>query len=144
MEGYQLGGERVRMGGKVQRLRSIIGRYQIGDVKKSIGNGEAKELTCMTHGHELRGRGLAIAGEKGGYWAEGAKGKNWDSYNSIINKMYFLKSRIFILLLERRVRVLIEGMNLYLETHLHRELPGNISSWLQWNQMESYSKYLQH
>ena len=63
MEGYQLGGERVRMGGKVQRLRSIIGRYQIGDVKKSIGNGEAKELTCMTHGHELRGRGLAIAGE---------------------------------------------------------------------------------
>ena len=24
-----------------------------GDVKNSIGNGEAKELTCMTHGHEL-------------------------------------------------------------------------------------------
>ena len=25
-----------------------------GEVKNSIGNGEAKELICMTHGHELR------------------------------------------------------------------------------------------
>ena len=25
-----------------------------GDVKNSIGNGEAKELICMTHGNELR------------------------------------------------------------------------------------------
>ena len=24
-----------------------------GEVKNSIGNGEAKELACMTHGHEL-------------------------------------------------------------------------------------------
>ena len=24
-----------------------------GDVKKSIGNVEAKELTCMTHGYEV-------------------------------------------------------------------------------------------
>ena len=24
------------------------------EVKNSIGNGEAEELTCMTHGHELR------------------------------------------------------------------------------------------
>ena len=26
-----------------------------GEVKNSTGNGEAKELTCTTHGHELRG-----------------------------------------------------------------------------------------
>ena len=26
-----------------------------GKVKNSIGNGEAKELICMTHGHELSG-----------------------------------------------------------------------------------------
>ena len=26
-----------------------------GEVKNSIGNGEAKELICVTHGHELRG-----------------------------------------------------------------------------------------
>ena len=26
-----------------------------GEVKNSIGNGEAKELICMTHGHELSG-----------------------------------------------------------------------------------------
>ena len=27
----------------------------MGMVKNSIGNGEAKELICMTHGHDLRG-----------------------------------------------------------------------------------------
>ena len=49
---------------KVQRIRSIIGRHKIdrgrlrqGKVKNSIGNGEAKELICTTHGHELRWRG---------------------------------------------------------------------------------------
>ena len=26
-----------------------------GEVNNSIGNGEAKELTCTTHGHELSG-----------------------------------------------------------------------------------------
>ena len=30
-----------------------------GEVKNSIGNGEAKELTFMVHGHELRGQGNA-------------------------------------------------------------------------------------
>ena len=37
-----------------------------GAVKKHIGNGEAKELICMTHGHELReGRrnGMLVGGE---------------------------------------------------------------------------------
>ena len=28
-----------------------------GEVKNSIGNGEAKELICMTHGRGLRGQG---------------------------------------------------------------------------------------
>ena len=42
------------MGEKVQGRRSIIGRYKTdGEVKNSIRNGEAKELTYMTHGHEL-------------------------------------------------------------------------------------------
>ena len=36
LEGYQLGGERERMGEKVQGLKSIICRY-------NIGNGVAKE-----------------------------------------------------------------------------------------------------
>ena len=36
------------------------------DVKNNIGNGEAKELTCTTHGHELRGeRSLEWRGEPG-------------------------------------------------------------------------------
>ena len=34
-----------------------------GEVKNSIGNGVAKELICMTHGHELREE---IAGRNGG------------------------------------------------------------------------------
>ena len=37
-----------------------------------MGNGEAKELTCTTHGHELR---WGIVGKKGGYWWRGAKGE---------------------------------------------------------------------
>ena len=50
-------GERVgRDQEKVQRISSINGRQKRqGEIKNSIGNGEAKELICMTHGHELRG-----------------------------------------------------------------------------------------
>ena len=60
------------MGEKVQGIRSINGRYKIGKVKNSIGNGKAKELTCMTYGHELRGRGMLVEG-----WCmvEGIKGE---------------------------------------------------------------------
>ena len=49
------GGGRGKMRGKVQEERSINGRYKIDEEgKNSIGNGEAKGLICMTHGHELR------------------------------------------------------------------------------------------
>ena len=43
------------MGGKDTRNKSVNSRYKIrqGEVN-SIGNGEAKEHICMTHGHELR------------------------------------------------------------------------------------------
>ena len=49
MEGYQLRGGRETMWGKVQVLRSVIGRggnwYKIdGEVKNSIRNGKAKKL----------------------------------------------------------------------------------------------------
>ena len=50
-----------------------------------MGNGEAKELICTTHGHELRGECWC------GGWcrAERNKGeKKWDNCNSIINKLY--------------------------------------------------------
>ena len=44
-----------------------IVKYKVGKnrqwvVKNSVGSGEAKELLCMTHGHELR--------EGGDYWRE--------------------------------------------------------------------------
>ena len=41
------------MGGKVQGIRSINGRYNIDREVNCIANGEAKELICMTPGYEL-------------------------------------------------------------------------------------------
>ena len=75
------------MGEKVWGIRSIIGRYKIDRGRLSIGNGEAKELKCMSHGHELR------SGNAGGKWGaewKQAKGrKKWDNCNTTINKIYF-------------------------------------------------------
>ena len=70
------------MGGKVQRISIINGRYKIdGVVKNSIGNVEAKKCICTTLGHALKG------GNSGGRgW--GIKGGKWDNCNSIINKIY--------------------------------------------------------
>ena len=42
-------------------------------LRASTGNGEAKELTCMAHGHELKGRGGQREWE---CWVEGDKGGN--------------------------------------------------------------------
>ena len=42
-----------------------------GEVKNSVGNVEAKELVCMTHGHELKG---GHAGERGSTEWRGIKG----------------------------------------------------------------------
>ena len=55
MEGYQQGSGKGREGGKVQRISSINGRWKIDRerFKNNIGNVEAKELTSMTHEHEL-------------------------------------------------------------------------------------------
>ena len=77
------------MGEKVQGIRSINGRYKNrqGYVKNSIGNGDAQEVICMTHGHELRWGEL-----QEGRWVPGGGGereKTWDNCNSIINKIYF-------------------------------------------------------
>ena len=60
MEGYQQGrrggGGGRRAGGKVTGTKKPKWQVQSRqeEVKNSIGNGEAKELICMTHGHELR------------------------------------------------------------------------------------------
>ena len=76
-----------RIGKKVQGIKRIIGRHKIdrGEVKNSIGNGEAKELICRTPGHALRYRG-ENAGARGGYRAErNTEEKRMDNCNSIIN-----------------------------------------------------------
>ena len=57
-----------------------------GEVKNSMGNGEAKELICTTHGHEVR---WGNAGGLGGAGQRRVKErKNWDNCNSIINKIW--------------------------------------------------------
>ena len=55
---------------------------------RTVGNGEAKELICMTHGHELR---EGFAGRNGGIRWKGVKEENWDSCNSIINIIFLKK-----------------------------------------------------
>ena len=66
-EGYQWGG--VENGGKGTGNKKHKCKVQNrqGEVKNSMGNGEAKVLICMTHGHELRGGML----EEGGVQGEG-------------------------------------------------------------------------
>ena len=72
MEGYQQEGGGGSIGEKVQGLRSTDLQVQNrqGEVKHSIGNGVAKKLIHMTHGHEqwcgdcLRQWGGAGAGQR--------------------------------------------------------------------------------
>ena len=74
MEGYWWGGGKKRIEKRVQGLRNIIGKVQNrqGEVTNSTGNGEAKELTCMTHGHELSG-GRGYYWREWGVWVKGGK-----------------------------------------------------------------------
>ena len=56
MEDYQWGEVAGRIGEKGTGYKKH--KWQVenkqGEVKNSIGNGEAKELICTTHGYELR------------------------------------------------------------------------------------------
>ena len=81
ISGEQKGAERggKGMGNKKHKWRA---QNKQGEVKNSMGNVEAKELICTTHGHELRwgndgGRRDKVEGNNGG--------EEWDNYNSIIN-----------------------------------------------------------
>ena len=50
-----------------------------------MGNVEAKQVICMTHGHELK---MGNVGGRGCAGWRGVKGEEWDNCNSIINKIY--------------------------------------------------------
>ena len=55
------------MGEKVRGIRSINSRYNIDRGRlRIVGNGEAKELIHMTHGHELRWGNDGERGVQGG------------------------------------------------------------------------------
>ena len=51
----------------------MVGIIQMGEVKNSIGNVEAKEVTCTTHGHELNVGGMLVGGRHEGQ--RGIKGR---------------------------------------------------------------------
>ena len=50
----------------------MVGTNRQREVKNSMGNGEAIELICMTHGHELRG-GMLVGGGTGQRGIKGRK-----------------------------------------------------------------------
>ena len=54
--GFAADGERWGSGGLVKQNTQR-------NVNNRIANGEAKELICMTHGHEQRGGGVMLVGE---------------------------------------------------------------------------------
>ena len=67
MEGYQEGKGGKNRGkdtGNKQHKWQVQNRE--GQVKNCIGNGETKELICMTHGHELRWENDGGRGVQGG------------------------------------------------------------------------------
>ena len=77
------------MGEKVQGIRSINGRYKIdkGRLRK-YRKWRNQRTYIMPRGQERR-RGMLVG------WGAGGEGKkNWDNYDSIINKIY-LKKGIF-------------------------------------------------
>ena len=77
-------GMREEVGGLSTNWQSLNSH---GDVKYNIGNEVAKELTHMAHGYEQWwGDGLRGMGGAGTGWQ---REKNWDNYNSIINKIFF-------------------------------------------------------
>ena len=57
------------------------------EFKNSMGNGGAKELVCMSHGHELRWGNDCGRGATGQRRIKGRK--KLDNCNSIISKIYF-------------------------------------------------------
>ena len=72
MEGYQQGrGEGEWGKGTENRQHKWQVENRQGEVKNSIGNVEAKELICISSGHELKGE----CGWKGECRAEGNKGR---------------------------------------------------------------------
>ena len=61
-----VGGERGEKGTENKQHKQQVENRQ-GEGKNSMGNVEAKELICMTHGHELQG----------GMWEEGVGRMEW-------------------------------------------------------------------
>ena len=79
MKSYQQGswGQRKGKGTESKQHKWQVENRQ-GEGKNSIGNVEAKELKCMTHGHELKG------GKAGGRWYAGWRGIKGENGTTVI------------------------------------------------------------
>ena len=67
MQGYQWGQEGGEWGkGTGIKKHNWQEQNRQGEIKNSIGNREAKELICTTHGHE--GKGVNAGGRRGTGW----------------------------------------------------------------------------
>ena len=88
MEGYQQGSGTGKEWGKgtENKQHKLQVENRQGEGKNNIGNVEAKELVCVTHGHELQGVNVGWRGWAG--WS-GLKGGKQDNCNNIINKYIF-------------------------------------------------------
>ena len=84
-----------------------------------MGNGEAKELTYTTHGHELRGK---IAGGKGDTVWRRAKGEKWNC-NSITNKIYFKKITQSLTSMKKDIMYMISWGTIYILASLSTMIP---------------------
>ena len=82
-----LGREKMREKGPGHKKHKWWVQNRQGEVKNSMGDGEAKELIYMTHGHELRWGNDCGRGIQGGGGIK--ERKKWDTCNSIIDKTYF-------------------------------------------------------
>ena len=60
MEGYRQGGGKWGRKGIGNKKHNWQVQDIQGEVKNSIGNGEAQELICTSHGHELRVAGVGV------------------------------------------------------------------------------------
>ena len=83
-------GENEGKGTTNKKHKQLVQNRQ-GEVKNSMGNGEAKEVLCTTHGHELRGGDGGGRGDK--LEENTGEEKKWDNCNSIIHKIYLKEKK---------------------------------------------------
>ena len=93
MEGYQWGeggGNGAKSTGNKKHNQQV--QNSQGEVKRTIENGEVKELICTTHGHELRGE----CWREWGYQVEGDKREKKNETTGIAQSIKYTSKKATI------------------------------------------------